>query len=171
MKPTFHSLRGLVASAMLIAVNACGDHPRPVQDQVESDTAPDTCPQSGEFANFGCFRIVGRVRPADNGPLPENSTLVEVRSVGDPVAVSQQGYPDGTGHFDFLVQRGTPGPGVEDTVAVAVFVVRKYQASRHVPPVLLLGDRVTRTIRFAAVGERIPVDTIELVAPDTPPSP
>lgn len=129
----------------------------------EPDTDIDVCPQTSEFGNFGCSRLV--VFP---GEVPEGATdnyRWNVEAEGeraeftflefgtDPVPERVAGT--------VTLWRQLPGGGDTATVPVVVEILDDTRPVEvGVPLPLVAVDSIRHTFRFAEVGERPVVDTL-----------
>lgn len=153
-------LAGCALLGTMLLAAGCGETPT---DQADSGT----CPQTYEFGNYGCARIVVMV---EGPPQPWPAFYRwDVRAVparegsGGDVAFSPR--PD-TGMVPLQVTRWhSPGPGSEDTASVWV-AARLLEDPRPiqsgVPLPTFAADSVLHVARFARVGERPPTDTVWL---------
>lgn len=150
--------RGLGCALLWAA--GCGRAPT---DLAESDT----CPQTREFGNYGCARLVVIVEGPPR-PWPERY-LWDVRAVpvrqGTGADLALAPRPD-TGVVPLgLIRWHPPAAGSEDTTSVWVSA-RMLEDPRPVqtgvPLPVFAADSVLHVARFAAVGSRPPTDTVRL---------
>lgn len=133
----------------------------PVQD-------PAVCPQTYEFGNYGCARVVAVVEPASL-PWPANYrwlTRMKPARAGTGAEASYpfENAPPATYKLE-LIRWFNSGGGV-DTASVWV---SSYQfddprpVQIGVPLSVFAADSVLHLVKFAAVGQRPQVDTVHLV--------
>lgn len=129
---------------------------------------PEACPQTYEFGNHGCARLVVMVEPPPQ-PWPTSGYRWDVRAVpardnsGADVAFSLR---PGPGEIPLgLIRWHSPAPGTGDTASVWVSA-RMLEDPRPiqvgVPLPVFAADSVLHVARFAPVGSRPPVDTVRL---------
>ena len=124
---------------------------------------PVRCVQTYEFGNFGCARVFVQV---DGPPTPwpalyrGDIRVVPIRQQTGLSLARMEGLED----TRLEVLRWQPAaPGTGDTVAVWV-VARMLDLRGPLGPTLPIfaADSVRHVLRFTAVGQRPPVDTVRL---------
>lgn len=129
-------------------------------------TDSDVCPQTAEFGNYGCARLVVIVQ----GPPPWPALRrMDVRAVparehtGADLALAPR--PD-TGAVPLgLIRWHPPAAGSEDTTSVWVsarILDDPQRGPAGVPLTVFAVDSVLHVARFAPVGSRPPTDTVRL---------
>lgn len=146
----------LVVAALL--VNSCNSNTEPVVD-------PALCPQTYEFGNYGCARIMVIV-DAPSTPLPA-SHIWDLRvapvdkSTG--VGASYGDHPVAGEHLLQLTQFFLPRVQIDTMTIWATARVIDVTDSRLKPLPIFAGDSVMHIVRFAPVGTRPQVDTVRLI--------
>ena len=148
--------RLLIASALLTGCTGLTDSDR------------DRCPQTGEFGNYGCTVLVGRISGVDGTPVNPLSRRYSILMVR--VSALQSYTIDGstvivqdTGQYRVTLTRWSPPPSSgPDTVSVRLTAVWLDAAPSTIdaPTPILGADTVFTTLRMAPVGARFRVDTI-----------
>lgn len=145
-----------LALALALGLAACGLFTGP-------DADDDACPQTYEFGNYGCARLV--VIP---GALPADAptrTRWKISTDGPP---GLEGLAFGTIVPDTIPLRLTmmaPLRTGADTAAVTVIAEVRDDSGPivlNVPLPLVAIDSARLTVRFAQVGARPDVDTVRL---------
>jgi hypothetical protein len=148
---------GLVCALLWAA--ACGRAP--------TDLAVDigACPQTREFSNFGCARLVviveGPPQPWPVERLWDVRALPAREGAGGGLVLAPR--PD-TGAVPLeLIRWYPPAPGTGDSASVWVSAAM-FEDSHPPGPTLQVfaADSVLHVARFAAVGARPPTDTVRL---------
>ena len=116
----------------------------------------DACRQTGEFGNYGCARVAGRVVGSAGQPLPGvNMSLREQSSTPETAGCYNPSFrkTDASGRFRVELtrycQRGAPN--VPDTLTVVVYAARTTFAPGERP----VADSATVVVTVARVG-RVP---------------
>jgi len=119
-----------------------------------SPSSPDdaSCPQTYEFGNYGCALIEGQVTDASGSSL-SGIDVGPVHLEGRDCCNTVFAETDVDGHYSFMIHRFAPPPA--DTTTMFV------RASRRTHP--RWKDSVRVVIRFAAVGDRAPINRVDLV--------
>jgi hypothetical protein len=133
----------------------------------DDDGERGACPQTGEFGNYGCARLVLMVQ-APPQPWPErylwHVVAVPARE-GTGADLSLTPRPDSGVVQLHLTRWHSPAPGSEDSASVWVHA-RLLEDPRPVavgvPLPVFAADSVLHVARFAPVGEVPPVDTVWL---------
>lgn len=153
-----HARRGLLCA--LLGAAACERAPTDLEES-------GLCPQTREFGNHGCARMVVVVQ-APPQPWPDRyiwdvRALPARQGTGADVALAPR--PDSGVVPLGLIRWHRPEAGSEDTASVWVSArildaARPIQAG--VPLPVFAADSVLHVARFAPVGGRPPVDTVRL---------
>ena len=159
-------LAAAACATVLLAAGACRTTTG-VEQRIEQRLDPAACPQTYEFGNFGCARVLALVQ----GPPQPWTTryrfdvrLVPAREdAGAPRYVAPTAGPGPVPLQLTLYTPRTPRP--LDTLSV--WVVGRLLDDSPPPPVnvplpTLAADSVLRVLRFAPVGARPAVDTVRL---------
>ena len=162
--PSFlvHRISRVALAAVALGAGGC----RSVTDRTRAD--PVACPQTYEFGNFGCARIVALVEGPPT-PWPARYRF-DVRAVparsssGATVTIAPE---PGVGPVPLqLTLWGGPASAEGDTLSVWI-VARLLEDPA--PPVVgvplrtFAADSTLRVIRFAKVGAVPPVDSVPLL--------
>ena len=126
---------------------------------------PAACPQTYEFGNYGCARLVAIV---EGPPTPwPASFLFDVRAIpigefsGLGVALAPA---PGLGAVPLQLTLWQPPPQFSgDTLSMWVRAWMLEQAATGGRLTVFAADSVLRVVRWAPVGEVPPVDTVRLV--------
>jgi hypothetical protein len=140
----------LLLVAIIAALASCRDPVDPVESPL--------CPQTYEFGNYGCARVVATIAAQPDASL-QGRVYVAVIAVGLHSGFDAA-YVDGTaiGTYSVSLTRFGPGrPGSGDTVSVWV------RATVHDNSQLIAADSILRVIRFAPVGQLRTIDSVSLV--------
>jgi hypothetical protein len=149
-------------AAVLLAVGACRG-----SAGVEPRVDAAACPQTYEFGNFGCARVVALV---DAPPAPPTARYrFTVRAMpARPEAGVPPAFSPTPGPGPNLLQLTIYSPATPTPVdTLSVWIVGRLLDDSP-PPVLnaplptVAADSVLRVLRFARVGARPPVDTVRL---------
>ena len=146
----------LLLVALVLALPGCGGPTEP---------GADVCPQTSEFGNFGCTRLV--VLPGDvPEDVPETYRWnVEAEGGSGAFTFLEFGTDPLPERVEGTVTLWRQLPGGADTATVPV-VVEILDDTRPVevgvPLPLVAVDSLRHTFRFAEVGERPDVDTLRL---------
>ncbi len=151
-----------LALALLALAAGCS---APTDDGRDSWDSP--CRQTGEFGNYGCARVVAIAEFAD-GDWPSATYAVVSAEAATWVAAGDGfvGPMVGDSVVFLRLIRWMPATSPDSTAGV-VRAVAFEQAARSslgvslLPP--LARDSATFTVRWAAIGEVAPVDTVRVV--------
>jgi hypothetical protein len=133
-----------------------------------TDIDPDVCPQTREFGNYGCARIVVFVQtPPDS--IPFNSRLDVRARPAQPSTGAESAFAPiprgGENHLE-IIRYTPPALGTEDTLSYWISS-RILEIPQPIPvgtPLPVFAeDSVLRVISFARVGSRPRSDTVRLV--------
>lgn len=130
-------------------------------------TGPDgddgSCPQSYEFGNYGCARLVVLL-----GPLPADAPLPyrwKVSAQGESVETFEAGRSSWPEEVELHLTFWLPLPAGDEADTVTVVAEVRDDSGPimvGVPLPLFAVDSVRYGVRAAPVGERPPVDTVRL---------
>lgn len=124
-----------------------------------SDAGDDTCPQTGEFSNYGCVRLVALTGDLPDGIATPYRWVVRAEREGVwEFAAGVHPLPEEVTLQPVLM---VPPQGA-DTMTVTVLVQVRYDTGPSTvgPLPLVAVDSVRHTVRFAPMGERPDVDTV-----------
>ncbi len=141
---------------LLLSLGACGVLTGP-------EVRDDTCPQTYEFGNYGCARLV--VLPGSFPAAAPSPYRWKVGAEGQWVGTFKAGRNSLPEEVQLHVTLWLPLPGGDDTTTVTVFAEARDDSGPvvvGVPLPLFAVDSVRQTVRFAAVGERPDTDTVRL---------
>jgi hypothetical protein len=149
-------------AAALLAAGACRS-----TAGVEPRLDPALCPQTYEFGNFGCARVVAQVEASPQPSTTRYRFDVRLVPARPDAGVSLYVAPmPGPGPVPLQLTLYSPlMPRPVDTLSV--WVVGRLLDDSPPPPVnaplpTLAADSVLRVLRFAPVGARPAVDTVRL---------
>ena len=117
---------------------------------------PAACPQTGEFANFGCARFAAVLTTPSGAPavgIALTAALLDAESAGQPNGLSSQ-RSDAQGHVG-LQFTWYAAPPKRDTVRVRVVALRIDALGGPAQRIDSLDVRLV----FVPVGQRPPLDT------------
>jgi len=142
---TAHRLRVWVAAATVVlsACSATGPN----------DRDPNVCPQTGEFANYGCARFIAVLTTSSGAPAPGiqlTATVLDTSISREPNGLNSTVSDDRgrTGlQFTWYVS-----PPTRDTVPVRIVARRFGNPTERI-------DSMDVRVLFARVGERPSLDT------------
>lgn len=153
---TITTRRGLCGMAMLSLATGWG-----CSSGVEPDAVdPTLCPQTSEFPNYGCARMVVVVEAPSGVSASQPRWMVQMsplRSSGSGDARTLTA--PGPVHFELTRFLAPPDPATGDTLTVRL-AVNFYDAAQ--PTTIIASDTTRLVVRYAPVGARPPVDTVRL---------
>lgn len=151
------TLLGATLTVALVAT-ACRESSTEATDSVR-------CEHAGEFAVFGCARIVAAVTAPSGAPISRPWMVVFVRPVKPNVdwdgAVGTDSSLGPVAVLARLLVR--PLAGRVDTATVWIGVRVRYETRR--PGAVEVSDSTMRLLRFTPVGTRIAPDTVTFALP------
>lgn len=140
---------------MLVAVGACTSTP------ADPNADPSLCQQTYEFGNFGCSRIVANIT-APSQPWPARYRLSMWARPARTTSGQELGFRTitafGYSSLEYILLPAPLLPAGSDTVSVWLIGLMADDQTGAT----FAADSVLRVMRFAAVGKRAPVDTIQL---------
>jgi hypothetical protein len=155
-------LRAALCATVFLAAGACRS-----TAGVEPRVDPEACPQTYEFGNFGCARVLALVEAPPQPWTTRYRLDVRLRPARPDAGVSPYVAPaPAPGPVPLQLTLYTPlMPTPVDTLSV--WVVGRLLDDSPPPPVnaplpTLAADSVLRVLRFAPVGGRPAVDTVRL---------
>lgn len=141
----------LLATFACVASSGCRDTLR------DDATDPRFCPQTYEFGNYGCARVVGRVLDRHGNAITERAVDVMLRKVRRDSGMTTVGVTqsDETGWFSTGVTLMDRPDG--DSISLLLRAsVRQFGPGQASPAT----DSIEFAMRFGAVGAVAPVETV-----------
>lgn len=120
------------------------------------------CPQTYEFGNYGCARVLAVVQPPAQLPAKYRYDVRAVPAAGpnrDPLAFALVTTP---GEVPLNITLWSPLPGSADTISVWVVARLLEETPGSASLSTFAADSVLRLVRFAPVGAVPKADTVPL---------
>ena len=129
---------------------------------------PNLCPQTYEFGNYGCARVVVKL-DAPPQPWPDRYVFdTQMRPIRNDTGAEGSGpsevVPPAT--IQLEMYRWFPDKNGVDTATVWIkshFIELPYQYPTGVPLPIFAADSTQHLVTFAPVGKQPPTDTVHLV--------
>lgn len=155
MTMTMHRAASALIVLTSIALAACNS------TTSEPRLDPSLCQQTYEFGNFGCSRVVANII-APSQPWPARYRLSTWARPARPNSGQELGFrvvtAFGYSSHEYILLPGPLLPAGSDTLSVwLIGLMADEQTSA-----IFASDSMLRVLRFAGVGKRAPVDTIQL---------
>lgn len=146
----------LTAILLLLGLSSCVGLTDPDEDD-------STCPQTYEFGNHGCAKLV--VLPGILPPQSPSPYVWKVSAQGESAATFEAGRDSWPEEVRLHLTLMSPLPGdadVDSVTVVAEILDDSGPRDVGVPLLLVAVDSVRLSVRFAPVGGRPTVDTVRL---------